>query len=223
MLGVLGDLLPIAIGVTISPVPTTGGLLMILSARSRWASLAYLLGWFAGVLVLTGAFTFLSGLIPSVKTNERPEVGAAITIGIGLLLIGLGVFQWRRRPDNQSELELPGWMSRLDQFSPARAFGLALTLAVVNPKNFLLAASAGVMIRSSDLGFFTSSVSVAWFVAIGSASIGIPTIGYQISPNRLAGPIEATRRIILRYTPATMAIIVMLLGVIVVARGIRII
>ena len=33
---------------------------------------------------------------------------------------------------------MPKWMGTIDRMAPAKAFGLAMVLAVVNPKNLLL-------------------------------------------------------------------------------------
>ena len=38
---------------------------------------------------------------------------------------------------------MPKWMAGIDAFTPAKALGLGLLLAGVNPKNLLLAAAPG--------------------------------------------------------------------------------
>ena len=56
---VIGDILPMALGVAISPVPIIAVILMLLAPRARAASVAFMLGWVIGVVVVVGAVTFL--------------------------------------------------------------------------------------------------------------------------------------------------------------------
>ena len=44
---VIGDLLPLALGVAISPVPIIAVILMLLSPRAGAASLGFAVGWLA--------------------------------------------------------------------------------------------------------------------------------------------------------------------------------
>jgi hypothetical protein len=50
---VIGDLLALAIGVAISPVPIIAVILMLLSRKATATSMGFLLGWVAGVVVVT--------------------------------------------------------------------------------------------------------------------------------------------------------------------------
>ena len=45
----IGDILPTAIGVAISPVPIIAVILMLFSAKAKRNGLAFLLGWLGGL------------------------------------------------------------------------------------------------------------------------------------------------------------------------------
>ena len=47
---VIGDLLPLAVGVAVSPVPIIAVILMLLSPRAGGTSVGFLAGWVAGVV-----------------------------------------------------------------------------------------------------------------------------------------------------------------------------
>ena len=49
MNSVIGEILPLAIAVAISPIPIIAAVLMLLSPRARVTSVAFLLGWILGV------------------------------------------------------------------------------------------------------------------------------------------------------------------------------
>ena len=44
----IGDILPVALGVAISPVPVIAVILMLLAPNARAASVAFMVGWSSG-------------------------------------------------------------------------------------------------------------------------------------------------------------------------------
>ena len=57
----LGELLPYAIGVAISPVPIIAAILMLLSRQAAKTGPAFLIGWVAGIVVVTVVVLLLVG------------------------------------------------------------------------------------------------------------------------------------------------------------------
>ena len=47
---VIGDLLPLALGVAISPIPVIAAILMLLSRQAGKTSTGFLIGWIAGIV-----------------------------------------------------------------------------------------------------------------------------------------------------------------------------
>ena len=47
---------------------------------------------------------------------------------------------------------MPKWMGGIDSLKPAKAFGLGVLLAGVNPKNLTLAAAAGAGLAALGVG-----------------------------------------------------------------------
>jgi len=50
---VIGDLLPLAVGVAISPIPIIAVILMLMSREASRTSVGFLIGWVAGIVVVT--------------------------------------------------------------------------------------------------------------------------------------------------------------------------
>ena len=48
MADVIGEILPLALGIAISPIPIIAAILMLLSPRAKGTSLGFLLGWVRG-------------------------------------------------------------------------------------------------------------------------------------------------------------------------------
>jgi hypothetical protein len=57
----VGDILPLALGVAVSPVPIIAVILMLLSPRARTNGPAFLVGWVAGLAVVCIVVTTISG------------------------------------------------------------------------------------------------------------------------------------------------------------------
>src|SRR4051794_39436901 len=146
MTSVVGEILPLAIGVAISPIPIIAAILMLLSPKAKSTSVAFLLGWIVGIVVAVVAFTLLSSLLPQDEAGGPSVVAGVIKIVLGVLLLLVAGWQWRGRPAKGEQAALPKWMSAIDSMTAAKGFVLGSLLAAVNPKNLILAASAGLIV-----------------------------------------------------------------------------
>ena len=88
MNGVIGDILPLALGVAISPIPIIAAILMLFSSRATGTSLCMLVGWILGIVTVTTIFTAVSG---SLQAGGEPSSGTSWTkIVLGGLLLSVG-------------------------------------------------------------------------------------------------------------------------------------
>src|SRR4051794_37890624 len=118
--GVIGDILPLALGVAISPIPLIAALLMLLSPHPRATGVGLLGGWSARVVIAIVAFTLLSTVLPESASGASHPVKGTISLVLGLLLILLAANQWRARPLGQAAPALPKWMSAIDTMTPVK-------------------------------------------------------------------------------------------------------
>ena len=148
-MGVLGDLLPSAIGVALSPMPIIAVVLMLATPRGRANGAAFAVGWVLGLVGVSVVVLLLaSGADSSSSTSDTVSWGKVV---LGVVLLGLAVRSWRSRPDDGAEAEMPGWMSKLDTFTPVRALVLGAALSGINPKNLALTAAAAASIAPARL------------------------------------------------------------------------
>lgn len=215
---VVGDILPVALGVAISPVPVIAVVLMLLAPRATTASVGFLLGWIAGVSVVVAAVAFLAG---GVATDDgEPSTAAAIVqLVLGVLLLLVAARQWRSRPRRGETPELPKWMAAIDSFTAWKAAGLAFLLVAFNPKNLALALTGGVTIAAGDLSAGRTWIAIAIFVVIASASVGLPVIGYLLARSRMRHPLEELRVWLTDNNAAVMSVLMLVLGVSTLGKG----
>ena len=219
---VIGEILPLALGIAISPIPIIAAILMLLSPRAKGTSVGFLLGWVVGIVVAVTVFTLLAAVLPESDDDASNPTAGWIKIGLGVLLLLMAVKQWRGRPTGDHEPELPGWMKAIDTMTAAKGAGLGFLLSAVNPKNLLMAAGAGVIIGGTAAGLETGeeAVAIAVFTVIAAASVAVPVIGYLVASAKMAGPLESMRHWLVRENAVVMAVLLLVIGVAMVGKGI---
>ncbi|GAA1933244.1 GAP family protein [Microbacterium aoyamense] len=220
MNGVVGDILPVALGVAISPVPIIAAILMLLSPKARVTSVGFLLGWVLGIVLASTIFTLLASVLPDSGEDESAPVKGVIQLALGALLLLLAVRNWRNRPKPGEEPEMPKWMGAIDSMSFFGAAGLGILLSGVNPKNLLLSASAGVTIGSAALGTGATIGAIAIFTVIAASTVLVPVLAYLLAADRLRGPLDALREWLAKQNALIMAVLLLVLGVVVIGKGI---
>ena len=110
----IGQLLPGAIGVALSPVPIIAVILMLSTERARVTGPAFAVGWVIGIVAVSVIVLLLAG------PSDDPDGGAStavawVKIVLGALFLLLGVQQWRKRPGSPRPGSAPvrtSWPSR---------------------------------------------------------------------------------------------------------------
>ena len=138
----ISAVLTFAIGVAISPVPIIAVILMLFSQRARVNGPAFLLGWVVALAALSTVVYVVShdGNVATSSTASDSVSWGKIVLGVALL--ALARRNWRKRPAPGEQPAMPKWLATVESVSPVKAFGLAVLLAGVNPKNLILTLGA---------------------------------------------------------------------------------
>ncbi|WP_019146307.1 GAP family protein [Aeromicrobium massiliense] len=214
---VVGELLPLALGVAISPVPIIAVILMLLAPRARAASVAFLAGWVVGITVVVGLVALL--VDPATGDEDAPTWVAVVKLVLGVVVLLLAVQQWRGRPRAGQNVELPGWMAAIDKVTPVRAGGLGALLSGLNPKNLALGVAAGVAIGGGGLSGGQAVGAAAVFVVLAASSVAVPVLGYLVAADRLRGPLDELRTWLTAHNAAVMTVLLLVIGVAMVGKG----
>lgn len=217
---VIGEVLPLALGVAISPVPVIAAILMLLSPKARATSVGFLLGWVIGIIVATTVFTLLSAVLPKDDPDVSKPIQGVIQLVLGALLLLLAVSQWRKRPRPGHETALPKWMQAVDKITFPTAAGLGFLLSALNPKSLIMAAGAGVDIGGAELDAGSISVVIAIFTVIAASTVLVPVIGYLLAADRLRGSLDALRVWLGKENAVIMAILLLVIGISMIGKGI---
>lgn len=213
---VLGELVTLALVISLSPLSVIPGVLVLHSPRPRPTSLCFLTGWILGIAALTAAFVALSRAIGDQR--GEPRWSAYLRILIGAALIALGIYRWVNRKRSE---HTPGWMRSMSGMGPARALLVAAALAVVNPKVLFMCAAAGLLIGAAGLGAGMSWLGVALFTAIAVSSVGLPVLAYQIAGARLDAPLHRLKAWMEANHGALLAAILIFIGGVLLYKGLH--
>src|SRR5688500_2865886 len=94
---VLGDLLPLAVGVAVSPIPIIAVILMLLAPNAGGTSAGFLAGWVLGIAGATTLFLLLAGTLDTGSGSEPSAAVSWVKLGLGVLLLLLAAKQWQAR------------------------------------------------------------------------------------------------------------------------------
>jgi len=212
MSNVIGDMLPQAIGVAISPVPIIAVILMLFSKRARSNGLAFLAGWVLALAVV-GSVVLLLASAGKISAGGTPStVSYLIKLLLGLLFWFLAYRNWQKRPHEGEEPDMPKWMAAIDSFTAGRALGISALLAGVNPKNLGLTLAAALAIAQAGLSGGQSAVALLLFVVIASASVAAPVLYYLVAGESAAKTLDGWKAWLLANNATVMVVLFLVLG-----------
>ena len=216
---VLGDLLPLAVGVAVSPIPIIAVILMLLAPKAGGTSAGFLAGWVMGIAGATTVFLLLAGTLDTGSGGEPSTAVSWVKLVLGVLLLLLAVKQWQGGPGPGAEPELPKWMAAIDSFTAPKAAGLGLVLSAVNPKNLLMCVAAGTTIAGGSLSGGQDVWAVGIFTLVAASTIAVPVVAYAVGRKRMAGPLESLHSWLTVHNHAVMATLLLVIGVVLIGKG----
>lgn len=211
------ELLPLALVITVSPLSIIPGVLVLHAPHPRETSLAYLAGWLLGLTGLTAIFIGISDMLGGLK-DSPPAWASWLRISVGAALIVFGVIRWLTRRGHD---HIPAWMRTMNSVTPMRAAVTGAALTVVNPKVLFICAAAGLAIGTDALGVAGTVLSAALFVAVAGSSVAIPVLAYAGAGERLDAPLERLKNWMEKHNASLVAAILLVIGLVVLYKGIH--
>lgn len=214
----IGAVLPLGVGVALSPLPIVAVVLMLGSSRGKANGPAFLAGWLLGLAVVgTTALLVAAALGPS--DDGAPATWVSwVKLLLGVVVLLLAVRTWRTRPVSDDgdgggdEPALPSWMAALDSWTAGRAFGLGVALSAVNPKNLMLTLAAGAAIAQTGAPTGSQAVALAVFVLIGALGPGLPVLLDVVMGERSEHLLGELKTWLARHNAAVLTVVLLVIG-----------
>jgi len=208
----IGQMLAFAVGVAVSPFAIVAAVLILITPRAKSNGLTFLLGWMLGIAVL-GAIA-LAVIGPSNPTSQ----GAPATwvdwlkLVLGVLLLVVGIKEWRSRPAPDAEVPMPKWMGALDGITPVRASGLGVLIGAVNPKNFLFIIGGAAAVAQTGVSGADQTVAWVVFTVIASLGVIVPVGIYFAMGERADEALQRLKGSMVRNNTAIMAVLCLIIA-----------
>ena len=201
----IGGVLAPAVGVALSPIPIVAVVLMLATPKGRSNGAAFGVGWIVGLVVVSVAVLALTS---GADTSTTAADGTNSTLVVlGIVLVVVGVRQWRKRPKPGEEPVMPAWMSTVDEFTSPKSFGLGIVLSAVNPKNLALTVAAAASISQTGADGVDALAAEVAFVVIASSTVVGLVLAHLIAGDRVASKLESLKTTMATHNAVIMAVI----------------
>jgi Sap, sulfolipid-1-addressing protein len=215
----IGDLLPAALVIAVGPIQIIAVILLLFSPRAISNSLAFLLGWVAGLAIVSAIALIVEGPAGGSSNGKETVVGGILRLVLGVGLVFLAYRQWQKRLAVGEKAELPRWMTSIETIGPAKALGLGVLLSGLNIKIILLTLAAMLAVTEASLSGAQTLAAATIFIVVASISVAAPVLLNLILGQRAAGPLTASRAWLEANNATIMVVLLLVIGVVVAGKG----
>ena len=208
----IGSVLPLAIGVAISPVPIIAIVLMLGTPRARTNGPAFAVGWLAGLTIVGTIVLVLANGNATSDTGGPATWASVLKLVFGVLFLLLAVHSWRGRPKPGEEAQVPKWMQAIDGFTGGKSLGVGALLSGLNPKNLALTAAAATVIAQTEISGGQETVALAVFIILGSLTILAPVAIYFLMGAKAKQILDGLKDFMGEHNAAIMTVLLLVLG-----------
>lgn len=212
MANAIGQALPLAVGVALSPFPIIAVVLMLMSQRARINGPGFVLGWLAALAVIGVIVLVIAGPADASSHGKPATWVSVLKLLLGVLLILLAVRQWHGRPAAGQEVEAPKWMGSIERFGPGKAVGAGAALSGANPKNALLAIGAATTIAQTGIAGGDQAIAYIVFAIIATLGVAFPVVLWFAIGDRSRRILTGLRDWMGRYNAVIMAVLCLIIG-----------
>ena len=220
MNGVIGAILPLAVAVTISPIPIIAEILLLFTKQRMANAGGYLAGFVAGVVLVLGALVAVAATQELSRGSGAARTASIAKVVLGVLLLVAATRQYRERPAPGETAAMPKWMNGIDSFTPGRSTVVGLVIGAVNPKNVLMALAASVIIAAGDLSTGQQATAVATYTVVAALGVAAPFVVAAVMGARAQPVLDGWKAWLGQNNATVMAVLFLVFGVVLIGQGV---
>ena len=213
MMSLLIQILPVAVLITINPVPNIAALIMSTTRRPLANGLAYI-GTLLFVMAFVGVLVLLvagGSLVTSTGKSAAAVRWAWLAIGLGFLVAFMVVLVRRPRGDATKE---PRWMRLIGRTGPAGAAAVGVLLV-----NYEMQTPAMVDILGADVTRAQAFMAFALFIVVACALPGLIVGVALVARDRIAVSVARAQTWLARYDRPVLLVLFALIGSVYTTKG----
>ena len=219
LLDTITDILPLAAGIALSPIPIAAVVSILLATDTRKAS-AFLLGWAAGILTVALLVLFIPGL--RMLNGDPTPMAGWLRIFLGGALFAVAWRKWQKRPSPETEVEEPTFLAKIDSYSSWKTMILGISLSVFNPKSFVLTSASAMTIYEAHIVGKDKALIVVIFAFIASLSVGLPIAYAWAGRDKARNTLEEFKDWLIANNVAVTVTLLVVFALIIVGSGLKI-
>lgn len=220
MKAVIGDILPLALVVTISPINIIASILLLFSKRPLLNASSYFAGFVLGVAGALTAFVVIADALNLAAGSDTSRGAAAVMLVLGVALVVAAVRKFRGRPRSGEEPSAPKWMDGIAGYSPGRSIVVGVVVGALNPKNLVVGLAAAVAIGSADLSTAAQIGAAAVYVAVAVLGVAAPIVTMVVLGDKAQPVLDGWRSWLAENNAVVMAVLFVIFGVVLIGKGI---
>ena len=208
------EIVPVAVGIAVNPVPIIAALVMVGTRRPVANGSAFITALIV-VMALFGGVVLV--LVP--PSSLAGSGSAEDYIAVAWLVIGLGflaaffVLALRRPAPGRGDRE-PRWMALIERLGPAGAAVVGILLV-----NYEMQAPALADILHARVSLVEAFVALAVFIAIAASTPAVPVILSIAAPDRVAGAVGPVKRWLTAHNRQILLVVFGVVGAIYTGKG----
>ena len=217
---VIGEILPLALVVTISPLNIIPAILLLFTRKPLANALSFLLGFVAGLTIVLGLLIVVGGAIDLSPGSGHSTWPGILKLLLGAYLLIAAVRKFRGRPRHGEEGSLPGWMDGIGSYTPVRSLGAGVALGALNPKNMVVALASAAAIAAGELSVGQRVLASAIYILVGVLGVAAPIVVMLSLGDRAPEVLEGWNVWLRRNNASVMSVLFLAFGMVLVGQGI---
>jgi len=217
---VVGEILTLALVVTISPLNIIPAILVLFTEKPLANALSFLAGFIAGVAVVFGAFVAIAGAVDLSPSSDHSTWAGLLKLVLGVYLLVAAVRKFRGRPRAGEDAPMPKWMDGIAGYTPGESLGAGVALGALNPKNIVVGLAAAVTVASADLSTEQQIASSAIYVFVAVLGVAAPILVMLFLGDRAKEVLDEWKAWLGHNSATVMSVLFFIFGVVLIGQGI---
>jgi threonine/homoserine/homoserine lactone efflux protein len=219
--GIVGEILPLALVVAISPINVIPVILLLFTKRPLVNASCFFVGFFAGVAAVLVALVAIAEAVDLTPGSGHSTWVAVLKLALGTYLLVAAVRKFRSRPRDGDEGTMPKWMDGIGGFSPGRSLGAGLVLGSVNPKNVVVGFAAAATIASVASSHAQQIVAITIYVLVAVLGVAAPIAVTVFFGDRSPNVLDGWKVWLAQNNATVMSVLFLIFGVVLIGQGIE--
>lgn len=218
---VTGEILPLALVVTVSPINIVPVILLLFTTRPLVSASCYLTGFIVGVAAVLSAWVALAHAVDLSPGSGHTTWVAVVKLALGSYLLLAAFRKFRTRPRSRDDAAMPRWMDQMTGFSPAKSLGAGAALGALNPKNVVMALAAGATIAGAGIPAPQEVAAGAVYVAVGAVGVAVPLLAALFMGARAHHVLDGWKTWLTQNNASIMSVLFFIFGMVLIGQGIQ--